>query len=276
MNNLANRILTCIIGVPAVCALIFCLPQYNFIGLSLLIIILAASGSAEMSRMLFGKYSLAAFLSCAVCAVHYVQLVLNWKADAFSYLFLLSILIILGIEVKRGEADDFKSSITHVAKSLLLLIYPGYLLSFIIGMLALENTSPASVVLFLILVFSNDIFAYVFGMLFGRGHGNVFKVSPKKSMAGFIGGTLSCVGICYAYWAVMASFLPLVPVWTKAALALVISAAANIGDLAESVFKRSAGVKDSGNIIPGRGGILDSIDSIIVAAPFFYTFWNLI
>ena len=276
MNNLAKRTLTCVIGVPAVFALIFCLPQYNFIGLSLFIIVLAAAGSAEMSRMVFGRYTMAAFLSAAMCAVHYVQLVCTWKADVFSYFFLLAILIVLGVEVGRGEKDDFHSSISHVAGSLLLLIYPGYLLSFIIGMLALEKTSPASVVLFLLLVFSNDIFAYVFGMLFGRGHGNVVKVSPKKSLAGFIGGTLSCIGICYAYWAVMASSLPVVPVWAKGLLALVISTAANIGDLAESVFKRSAGVKDSGNVIPGRGGILDSIDSIIVAAPFFYTFWNLI
>ncbi len=276
MNNLAKRTLTCVIGVPAVFALIFCLPQYNFIGLSLFIIILAAAGSAEMSRMVFGCYTLPAFLSAAMCAVHYIQLVANLNADLFSYFFLLSILIVLGIEVKRGEADDFKSSFSHVSGSLLLLIYPGYLLSFIIGMLALEKTSAASVVLFLILVFSNDIFAYVFGMLFGRGHGNVVKVSPKKSLAGFIGGTLSCVGICCAYWAVMASSLPSVPLWSKIVLALVISTAANIGDLAESVFKRSAGVKDSGNVIPGRGGILDSIDSVIVAAPFFYTFWNLI
>ena len=142
-------------------------------------------------------------------------------------------------------------------------------------MLSLENISASAVMLFISLVFSNDIFAYIFGMLFGRGHGGVVKVSPKKSLAGFAGGLAGCIGICLLLFALLKD-LPHVALWIRIVLAVLISTAANIGDLAESVFKRSAGVKDSGNIFPGRGGALDSMDSEIASAPLFFLIFKLI
>ena len=274
-SNLAKRTLTCVIGVPAILAIIFLVPQYNFIALSIFIILMCLLGSMEMSRMLFGKTVPSAFLSTGFCTLTYLRNLLGIKADIAFYFFLLSIIAILSAEIKKGEKTDFASSINDISKKMLLLLYPGYLLSFIILMLSLENISASAVVLFICLVFSNDIFAYIFGMLLGRGHGGVVKVSPKKSLAGFAGGLVGCIGICLLLFALLKD-LPSIALWIRILLAVLISTAANIGDLAESVFKRSAGVKDSGNIFPGRGGVLDSIDSIIVSAPFFYIVWNLI
>ena len=274
-SNLAKRTLTCVVGVPAILAIIFLVPQYNFIALSIFIILMCLLGSIEMSRMLFGHTVPSAFLSTGFCILTYVRNLLDIKAYIAFYFFLLSIIAILSAEIKKGEKTDFASSITDISKKMLLLLYPGYLLSFIILMLSLENISASAVVLFICLVFSNDIFAYIFGMLFGRGHGGVVKVSPKKSLAGFAGGLVGCIGICLLLFALLKD-LPSIALWIRILLAVLISTAANIGDLAESVFKRSAGVKDSGNIFPGRGGVLDSIDSIIVSAPFFYIVWNLI
>jgi len=274
-SNLAKRTLTCVVGVPAILAIIFLVPQYNFIALSIFIILMCLLGSFEMSRMLFGRIVPSAFLSTGFCILTYIQNLVDIKADISFYFFLLSIIAILSAEIKRGEKTDFSTSINDISRKVLLLLYPGYLLSFIILMLSLENITPSAVVLFICLVFSNDIFAYIFGMLFGRGHGGVVKVSPKKSLQGFIGGLAGCIGICLLLFALLKD-LPSVPVWVRVLLAVLISTAANIGDLAESVFKRSAGVKDSGNIFPGRGGVLDSVDSIIVSAPFFYIVWNLI
>lgn len=78
------------------------------------------------------------------------------------------------------------------------------------------------------------------------------------------------VAIAFAYTAIFSSQLPPAPWWFLVLTALVISFVSNLGDLFESVLKRSVQVKDSGSIMPGRGGILDSIDSIIFAAPVFY------
>ena len=274
-SNLAKRTLTCVVGVPAILAIIFFIPQYNFIALSIFIILMCLLGSFEMSRMLFSKTVPASFLSTGFCILTYIRNLFQIKADISFYFFLLSIIAILASEIKLGEKNDFGTSISDISKKVLLLLYPGYLLSFIILMLSLENITASAVVLFISLVFSNDIFAYIFGMLFGRGHGGVVKVSPKKSLAGFAGGLAGCIGVCLLLFAVLKD-LPAVALWIRILLAILISTAANIGDLAESVFKRSAGVKDSGNIFPGRGGVLDSIDSIIVSAPFFYIVWNLI
>jgi phosphatidate cytidylyltransferase len=130
---------------------------------------------------------------------------------------------------------------------------------------------------FLCAVMINDAAAWFFGMLFGKKNRGIVAASPNKSAAGFIAGYAAAIGVC-----VGASFLS--PAAFTAArfpallsgviLGLATGFAGTVGDLAESALKRSCGVKDSGALMPGRGGILDSIDSITFAAPVFYLLYN--
>jgi phosphatidate cytidylyltransferase len=106
-------------------------------------------------------------------------------------------------------------------------------------------------------------------MLFGKRNRGIVPASPNKSIAGFIGGYAGSIGA-----GIVAKMLfPDVfagSVMKMVFLGFMTASAAIVGDIIESIFKRSAGIKDSGNIIPGRGGVLDSIDSILLAAPVFY------
>ena len=105
-------------------------------------------------------------------------------------------------------------------------------------------------------------------MAFGR-HPLFPRHSPKKSWEGFFGGLLGalCVGGAIAYFAWGGVAWPL---WLG--LSLVISVTGVAGDLVESMFKRTAGVKDSGNLIPGHGGVLDRFDAVLVSAPFVFAY----
>jgi phosphatidate cytidylyltransferase len=115
-------------------------------------------------------------------------------------------------------------------------------------------------------VWTLDSAAYVAGRYHGRGR-FMNHISPAKTWSGVIGGTLSAVIVCGALvWAIFGE-LP----WWGALLGLLIAIAAQAGDLAESMLKRAAGVKDSGTLIPGHGGILDRVDSFLFAAPALYT-----
>jgi phosphatidate cytidylyltransferase len=110
-------------------------------------------------------------------------------------------------------------------------------------------------------------------MLFGRNNQGIIAASPNKSTAGFIGGfaasTIVGIGVvCFAPQVFPPRFFP--QPFTGALLGLVCAAAGSLGDLAESAMKRSAVIKDSGTVVPGRGGILDCIDSIALTAPVFY------
>ena len=157
---------------------------------------------------------------------------------------------------------------TNLYTVLFVLFYGGYLLSFLSRMTVLEH-STEFIVLFLVMVFLCDSAAWFFGMLFGKGNRGYVKASPNKSIVGFVGGILGAIAsgiLCAFIWPqVFAGSL-----WRMVILGLVVSISAILGDLAESVFKRSAKEKDSGNFIPGRGGALDSIDSVLMAAPLFY------
>jgi phosphatidate cytidylyltransferase len=132
-------------------------------------------------------------------------------------------------------------------------------------------------------VFANDGMAWLAGKLFGKGNQGVIPVSPQKSVAGFIGGTIASiivgVGAALLFPAIFTPqydfFSAIYPV-AGALLGLLTGIAATCGDLGESAIKRSSGLKDSGHIIPGRGGVLDSIDSIALAAPVFYLAFSFI
>jgi len=121
-----------------------------------------------------------------------------------------------------------------------------------------------------ILIWVNDSFAYIVGRTFGRT--KLFpRVSPKKTCEGTIGGLVFALATAYF----MASHEPIVSPVQWVTLAGVIVVTGSLGDLVESKLKRSAGVKDSGAIMPGHGGMLDRLDSLIFAAPFAYLTLNI-
>ena len=114
-----------------------------------------------------------------------------------------------------------------------------------------------------------DSGAWFFGILFGKSTRGVFAASPNKSIVGFIGGIVTSIecGILFKFifpGVFYGSFWKIVIVSSTTAVAAI------IGDLIESVFKRSCDVKDSGTLIPGRGGLLDCIDSLLLGAPIYY------
>jgi phosphatidate cytidylyltransferase len=118
-----------------------------------------------------------------------------------------------------------------------------------------------------ILVWINDTFAYVTGSLFGK-HKLLERISPKKTIEGFIGGMFfAFVGA----W-LLSRFYPDLSLINWLVFAAIVSVFGVLGDLIESMFKRQAGVKDSGNLIPGHGGLLDRLDSVIFAAPFIFLY----
>ena len=111
-----------------------------------------------------------------------------------------------------------------------------------------------------------DTGAYCVGMLLGR-HRLFERISPKKSWEGVIGGVLACIAGAYITHVWFDEFFqsPGLSVWLG--MSVVVAVFATMGDLVESLIKRTVGVKDSGNILPGHGGILDRIDSLLLVAP---------
>ena len=121
---------------------------------------------------------------------------------------------------------------------------------------------------FFILIWMSDTAAYVFGSLFGK-HKLAPNISPGKTWEGFLSSSFFTVGL-----AIGLSYIPFfqnnMSLWSWIVFALIIQVFGLIGDLTESLFKRKAGVKDSGNIIPGHGGVMDRFDSMIFTAPITY------
>jgi phosphatidate cytidylyltransferase len=119
---------------------------------------------------------------------------------------------------------------------------------------------------------AGDIGAMLFGTLFGK-HPLLPKVSPNKSIEGTFGGLV----VSSMAAVLMRSFLPDLPhftVWYIALMGVFFGSLGQLGDLSESLIKRDCNVKDSGNILPGVGGILDAIDSLLFSAPAFYLYMS--
>ncbi len=132
--------------------------------------------------------------------------------------------------------------------------------------------NPWVMVAYLVIIWANDVFAYLVGMTFGR-HRLFERLSPKKSWEGFFGGVIGAVGVgmLAGHW-LAAEALTSLPLAAWAGLALVVAVTGVLGDLVESMFKRSAGVKDSGALIPGHGGVLDRFDALLLSAPFVFVY----
>jgi phosphatidate cytidylyltransferase len=157
----------------------------------------------------------------------------------------------------------------------LLVFGAGYTLLPFYMILALADLSQKYAYIFplalgmYLLIWTNDTFAYFSGRLFGK-RPLFARISPKKTWEGTIGGLLFTLLIGYVLF-LTTNELPLT-FWIVSAL--IVAPAAIVGDLLESLFKRSVGAKDSGTLLPGHGGILDRFDAVLFTVPFYY-FWSL-
>ena len=127
-------------------------------------------------------------------------------------------------------------------------------------------TAPRLLLGMFMFIWLYDTGAYCVGVLIGR-HRLFERISPKKSWEGVIGGVLACVAGAYVTHRWFDEFFQVPELATWLGLSVVVAVFATFGDLVESLIKRTVGVKDSGHILPGHGGILDRIDSLLLVAP---------
>lgn len=270
MKKVYSRLLTFFIGIPLVLFIVFFNPLKH-LPLHIALSIFSVIGANELYMMisknnkLFPK-EIILIATGLLTYISYALILFGISIEVTPWIYVVEIVIFMAIEA--FSAKTFEISLEKIAYSAFIIFYCGFLMTFISRMTLIEN-SQFIISLFLIFVFMCDSAAWFFGILFGKGTRGVFAASPNKSIVGFIGGIAGSIasGLLFKY---------LVPdVFTCSYINLTIiglltSLAAISGDLIESVLKRACQVKDSGNLIPGRGGVLDSIDSILIAAPVFY------
>jgi phosphatidate cytidylyltransferase len=124
-----------------------------------------------------------------------------------------------------------------------------------------------------ILIWANDTFAYIVGKSIGK-HKLFERISPKKTIEGFIGGMIFTVAGAYILG--QSNYFDFITPWQWMAFAAILVVFGTLGDLVESQLKRNAGVKDSGKIMPGHGGILDRLDSVLFAIPFLFLYYQIL
>ena len=181
----------------------------------------------------------------------------------FIFVVFLSVFLIVFKNILFFKNDGGKSMFLEVFS----IFYIGFFISYLLKILDLNNGKLLLMLLF-ILVWSSDIFAYYGGRRFGRRK-LFFSLSPKKTIEGALTGLLFAILTALIFRVFIADYrgFTLFSFTVISALTVIFGM---IGDLGESLVKRVGGKKDSGFLIPGHGGILDRIDSLILAAPFFY------
>jgi len=182
------------------------------------------------------------------------------------------VLFVLGLCVRQFVARGNPAGLVAISTTLLGLMYVPWLLNFIQKI----NFFPRAegrfyLIYFLVVTKFSDMGAYSVGSLIGR-HKMIPRVSPGKTWEGFGGALLFSTGASLALYGWAGDHLAGMN-WVHATvLGMLLSVAAVLGDLIESLFKREAGVKDSGHLLPGMGGVLDLLDSILFNAPLMYLY----
>src|SRR4051794_15059114 len=186
-----------------------------------------------------------------------------WGAPALVTATAVTALVVMLWLLRRG-VDGF---VQNASAAVFTLVYVPFLGSFVALMLAEGgpwddgghvDDGVRGIITFILITIASDIGGYVAGVLFGR-HPMAPVISPKKSWEGFAGSALFCVagGIALVVWLLDGDW------WVGVILGLIAVVMATLGDLVESVMKRDLGIKDMSQIIPGHGGLMDRIDSLL-------------
>ncbi|WP_018526257.1 phosphatidate cytidylyltransferase [Alkalispirochaeta alkalica] len=282
-QNTLFRLLVFFIGIPLLVASALVLPEAGLPAFAFLAIGASALGARETAGFFPGHTCsyrcnrlIIPLLGILVPAAGYGAYWLPGDCTpSFAVIgaILLGLSLVMIIQVFRDHRGDFSGIIPAITTHTFVILYPGLFLWHALRLTELPNPSHL-VMLFLLCTYLNDSAAWFFGRLLGKittpaGTAPPVAISPNKSMAGFVGGFCTTPAVVAVAGAIFPEVFP-GSFLAHIAFGAVIGAATILGDLVESAMKRSAEIKDSGQLIPGRGGLLDSIDSPIFAAPFFY------
>ena len=209
------------------------------------------------------------YLSClSIAIIHIVP------SEALNVVVILAVPTILTILFAQVIATEMKTTFKDIAYTFIGIFYVVFFMMFIAFISGMEN-GKILIWYALFAAWGTDVFAYTVGKYFGKHKIN--KVSPKKSIEGSIGGTVGAVVLMLAYtyvantyWGMNYSYLFIT------GIGIILSLLGQIGDFAASSIKREVGIKDYSNLIPGHGGMLDRIDSLIFLAPFAYALFTLL
>ncbi len=273
MRKIIERLLLFFIGLPLILASVFFFPQRHYLLLNIELIVFTLLAIIEMRGMLAARFAVFPLpllmltgVMIPLAAVLYASFGFPYRLITFS--IAIASVLVLFLEFVQGMKGDFDRSLERILTGFAVVLYPGYLAMYLTIMTKWDDAGIV-LSLFLLMVFGCDSIAWLFGVLLGKNNRGIIPASPNKSVAGFIGGyvgTFLAGGLGqYLFPEVFNG-----PLWKMGVLALMTATASIVGDIIESIMKRSAGIKDSGALIPGRGGVLDSIDSILLAAPVFY------
>jgi len=277
VKAIISRIFLILIAFPVFYLIIFTMPWMFHIILNIFAVGAAGVGTAEVIG-LFRKRDIGIYKGFALTAgialpagayidMLFFNRILPLESTLLIWLSIILIIIFLrSVFVRKKE--EIPAVLENSAATVMAAIYPGFFIAYIIRISELQNASLLLFYFFSV-VFVNDIMAYIAGLSIGRGTRMGLIISPKKSLVGFIFGFLGAVGISILYYYTIPGLFN-IEIGGVIIIGSVFGIVGILGDLVESALKRSAEVKDSGEIIPGRGGLLDSIDSMLFVAPIFY------
>jgi phosphatidate cytidylyltransferase len=278
-----RRLITTVILWTVIIAALFSSHRWVSDGVCILLLIfLAATGLAEFYG-LAEKRGLACFKWCGLIGgvlmmagtfLHLTgHLGLNdspARANDFETGFL--ILFVLGLCVRQFVSKVNTTGILTISVTLFGLMYVPWLLNFVQKINFFPGVEGKYFLLYFILVTKfSDMGAYAVGSLIGR-HKMIPRISPGKTWEGFGGAIVVSTGASLAFVHFFGAHMYGMNSLHAIILGIVLSSTAVIGDLIESLFKREAGMKDSGNFFPGIGGILDLLDSLLFNAPIMYLY----
>lgn len=273
-SSLKERLITLVIFVPI--ALMFTFVNFgSFFLLNASLVFFAAFASKEMNEILFKTYGLRVSSFLAIILGIYPTIItyvmgIYGLLGYFSEIYLVSFILItfiFSLALFSNNEFEVNNILSKVGVSAILFFYPNFMFTYFVRITFLED-SWRHILLIAFVVFTNDGFAYVLGRLLGKFFPKrSLIVSPNKTLIGFFGGFLGTTSSFLVAYYLNYSNLNL---FFTIIISSIFSLLVIMGDLLESSFKRSAKVKDSGTLIRGRGGVLDSCDSFFFVIPLFY------